>query len=89
MDGFDCLGPCSRDSLPQDLRALDSKSTVIIRMGTGIHLLILLVFVVVVEGQISVGYTVAFLGMQTFEELVRKLTYCKHRSSSLSLHTVV
>lgn len=71
MDGFDCLGPCSPDSLPQDLRALDSKSTVIIRTGAGIHLLILLVFVVV-EGQISAGYTVAFFGMQTFEEVVRE-----------------
>lgn len=46
MDGFDCLGPCSPDSLPQDLRALDSKSTAMIRMGAGFHLLILSGFVV-------------------------------------------
>lgn len=60
------------DSLPQDLRDLDSKSTAIIRTGIGVHLLILLVFVVVVGGCISAGYTVAFLGMQTLEEVLRK-----------------
>lgn len=44
----------------------------IIRTGIGVHLLILLVFVVVVGGCISAGYTVAFLGMQTLEEVLRK-----------------
>lgn len=72
MDGFDRLGLCSPDSLPQDPRALDSKSTVIIRTGVGIHLLIFSGFVVVVGGHISAGYTVAFWGMQTLEEVVRK-----------------
>lgn len=48
MDGFDCLGPCSPDSLPQDLRALDSKSTAIIRTGAGTHLIVLSGSVVVV-----------------------------------------
>lgn len=85
MDGFDCLAPCSPDSLPQDLRALDSKNTVIIRMGVGIHLLILLVFVVVVGGPHFCRLYFSILGVQTFEEVVRKLTYCRHRSSSLSL----
>lgn len=50
MDGFDCLDPCSPDSLPQDPRALDSKSTSIISTGAGAHLLILSGSVVVVGG---------------------------------------